>query len=143
MIFHLSESIIVCVEKHMWNIPDKVQELEISKSPSAYFLLVLCNITGEPCISDIVLLAELVVLHWDLSLVSLGWGFVNTFVTGKWASRTIQSFLRLFSCKTHFKVCRCNLGRTGNSSSQFCMYTFLINRSLLRDILRVFHMDSL
>jgi hypothetical protein len=22
MIFHLLESIVVCVEKHMWNIPD-------------------------------------------------------------------------------------------------------------------------
>ncbi len=35
---------------------------------------------------------ELVVLHWDLSLMSPGWGLVKTFVTGKGASRTIRFF---------------------------------------------------
>jgi hypothetical protein len=46
--------------------------------------LVLCNISINPNISNIILLAELV-LYRDLTLMILEWGAVNAFVTGKGA----------------------------------------------------------
>ncbi len=51
--------------------------------------MILGNISLEPCISNRILLAALVVQNWDLSLVIL-WGLVKTFVTGPGATRTIR-----------------------------------------------------
>ncbi len=43
--------------------------------------MILGIISLEPCISNRILLAALVVQNWDLSLVTL-WGLVKTFITG-------------------------------------------------------------
>ncbi len=53
--------------------------------------MILGNISFGPCISNIILLGELVVQNFDLSLVIL-WGLVKTFVTGPGATGTIQIF---------------------------------------------------
>ncbi len=53
--------------------------------------MTLGNISLGPCISNIILLAGLVVQNWDFSLDIL-WGLVKTFVTGPGATRTIQFF---------------------------------------------------
>jgi hypothetical protein len=96
--------------------------------------MILGNISLGPCILNRILLAELVVEIWELSLVILC-GLVKTFITGPGATGTIQFFFTFFfSCKTHCKIHRSNLGRIHYSSTnQFRMYTFIMRRSLSRD----------
>jgi hypothetical protein len=53
--------------------------------------MILGNISLGPCIMNRILLVELVVQNWDLSLVILC-GLVKTFVTGPGATGTINFF---------------------------------------------------
>ncbi len=147
LVYHFSPIVMKassCGKQHVEHSRQGNKNLKSADLLPLSFQWYLAIFSLGPCIINRILLAKLVVQNWDLSLV-ICWELVKTFVTGPGGTGTTQFFFWFcFSCETHFKIHRSNLGRIGYSSTQFWMYTFIIKRSLLRNnILRVSHIDSL